>query len=181
MEKLESMKSWEKWRAISVRTRTSLGQSSSYKPLTASGYEFCSIPKHRERIKDCLEVGVATLDPKTRSSVLASGFYVDTSQCVSRKRWSTFIKTLCQGTTFYDVHQQRYLTGMEHLALMGWPLELLSKFEGLSEHRIRSVAGEGMFAASIAAVLLAVILNPHGRWWASESELPPPIKRQRIV
>jgi hypothetical protein len=127
------------------------------------------------RWRDVIEVAFASLDRAAPKKAMKGGFFIDLSQCVSRKKWGTKIHTLTQSTVLYEVGKDRLCTGSQHLSLQGMPSELSRA--NLTDSELRKLAGEGMFLPSVASVLLAVTLNPMAPWFHQAAS--PPFKRQR--
>ncbi len=175
VEHVEDKHLWRDWRVKSLSMRSTLGLSPLYKPLTAMGYSFANISMNHDRIRELLEIAYGSIHPSDRANIKHNGFYVDVSQCVTRRKWGHHIKTLCTSHLLYDVPGERFCTGRDSLTLQGVPVEISSG--STSESKLRELAGEGMFAPSVATMMLALVLNPLSPWWATE----PAAKRLRQV
>jgi hypothetical protein len=163
ISEFEQSHTWRQWRVASLQTRIKLDISPGYKPLAMDKFSFQDIKPCQERIRDVLEIACASIPSHLRKQTMKDGFFVDVSQCVSRKKWGSGVKTLCTGTMLYDLGNARVCTSNQHLALQGLPSEL--SFAGISESKKRELAGEAMFLPSMATVLLAVVLNRESPWW----------------
>ncbi len=161
--KFEDAHVWREWPNHSKATRTALKIPETSTPLAKINFAFRDIPLRSQRWRDVLEVAFASVPHEQRAQALAGGFYIDLSQCVSRKKWGFKCFTMTSSTVLYDLGRQTICTGRQHLALQGFPDEVQTG--DLEDGEIRKLAGQAIFLPNLATVLLAVFLCDTVPWW----------------
>jgi hypothetical protein len=153
------------WQAKHKKVRSQLGISPDFRPWTEapSGQR----PKlegvtDNARYRDTIDIAWAAALMKNPMSPLP--FYVNFSQCPTRKPWSSALRCLTTSTKVYDFARDKVLSSEELLLLQGIPAPDL-KLHMFSESSLLHAVGEAMFCPCIGAIMLGVYLNPHAPWW----------------
>ena len=94
-------------------------------------------------------------------------FFVDASQCVSSRPWSTMVPCITTTTVLYSFSADAVVNSHGQLAVMGHPVAEVPP-AGLKEGEISDLVGESMFLPNIGSLMLAIWLNPFSPWWCQE-------------
>ncbi len=111
-----------------------------------------------------------------------SGTPISASRLTVNLRGPT-VKCLTQSSIIYDHGRDKCFTGIECLALLGFPCsDIAAAFDehGFSDCELRRLAGQGMALPSLAVAMFCFTLNSKGVWWRQ----PPDggaHKRQRLA
>ena len=84
------------------------------------------------------------------------------SQCVSSSLGGSHVGVITTTTECFSYRQGRLLTGFEHVSLMGHAEVQRSQFD---HETLGTLAGECMFAGSLAMVVWPFYLNSYAPWW----------------
>jgi len=155
------------WVTVSKQMRASLHMSPTYRPWTS-----------RKALR-----GVPT-SPRMRESIdiswIAAGqklpLYLDISQCVSRKSWSSRLACMKRSSLYYDYSRDEVIPLQTMLLFQGVPLQdlRLGFSMGVDGTCCSDLAGEAMFLPSIGTILLACFLNEAASWWNQPADATAP-------
>jgi hypothetical protein len=171
------------WVASSKLQRTRIGKSGispSYRPWTNNPGEpkkLWEVPRS-SRHMDLVDVAWASRDVTARDMP----FFTDISQDVAWRPWGPRPPCLTTSSIVFDFQADQIWSPCAKLAAHGWPVAdvlIPSSFQGRD---LDDLVGESMYLPNVAAVLLAIYLNPLSPWWGfssddgipSESHAPPP-------
>ncbi len=171
---LEDTKTGE-WQAHSKQARAKLGISTSYMPWSRRSPQpkldgVPCTPRVLQAINIAWAWATAAQDRHDMGRDMAFPFYIDCSQCVSRKVWSHRIPTLTTTSCIYDYENDSVITGAQKCGLQGMPIiDLAPKLQeaGLSDIEMSDLAGEAMFLPTLGTILAAVFLSRTATWWRS--------------
>jgi hypothetical protein len=112
------------------------------------------------RILDAIEVAWGSKPPMERDT---ADFYVDVSQCVSRKKWGP-LRTFCGGTSIYSFARDEVLNFVQCLMLQGLPPCSQDVVANLPGSSLKDLIGESMCAPCLGTVLASIYLLPKAPW-----------------
>ena len=95
---------------------------------------------------------------RSDSKLLACPWFLDTTQCISRKAHCDHIRGMCSSSVFYSFALDRILTPKEHLLALGWGEGALN-LTPVTQAQVRELAGESMSVPCIALLLHCVALQ----------------------
>ncbi len=117
-------------------------------------------------------------------------WWTNYSQQVDREPWGDSIGCLATSTNVWDYERKRALTGLELLALHGYPVsefaEGTAEIPQVGDKDFSRLAGNGVSLPVLGSVMLSFILNSSAPWWrrhtpelGAQSSASEP-KRRRI-
>ena len=153
------------WEAKSRAMRAKFQMSRRYAPWTGRASnppELRGLPQ-TARVTEAVNIAWGARGKAERKFP----WWLAASQCISRSPFGARIPCLTTSTMLYDYEQDCVRSSDDKLRLQGLPLSEVP-FGCMSDSEKSDVAGEGMFAADVGAVLLAVFLCSSGPWWKHE-------------
>ena len=153
------------WEAKSRAMRAKFKMSRQYAPWTGRKHnppQLRGLPQ-TARVVEAVDIAWGARGKPTRKFP----WWLDVSQCIGRSPFEARIPCLTTSTILYDYAEDCVRSSDDKLRLQGL-LVSEAPFGCLSDSEKRDVAGEGMFAADVGAVLLAVFLCSSGPWWEHE-------------
>ena len=91
--------------------------------------------------------------------------FIDLSQTAGRKPWSRHLRSMVMNSAFFSYELQRQLIGREHLMLLGFSKDAMSRIPPeISDNQIKGLAGEAMGLPSVAAVMVAAMTAIDELW-----------------
>ena len=126
-------------------------------PWTSSGRRVGGVATARG--VDCIEICAAV---KGLPAENCGDLTIDISQAASRGAWTLGCPCLTTSSHLYSYRLQRMLLAEEHLLLEGFPASL--NLGSLTQHAIRSLAGEAMAPPSVGMALMPLLLSMPSHW-----------------
>ena len=107
-----------------------------------------------------------TQEPNTPWKDLVRGLYVNAGQSIARTVCTREFPTPATSALVYSYEHDRVISSVSTMALLGWPLNVLSKAD-FSDSDFRALSGNG-FSLPISALLMVIFTtNPFSPWQAS--------------
>ena len=148
------------WESIHKKLRAQLRLSPKYRPWTEQGEKKLAFVPQSPRMREAIDLAW----PSRLVGSRPLPFFIDLSQCASRRRWGQMLPCLTTSSVFYSYEDDRVLSKEAHLILQGFPVDDLV-LTGLTPSNVGDLAGEAMSLPCLATILIAVVLNPAASWW----------------
>lgn len=151
------------WALTTKKARARLGISQSYNPWTdrRPAPALRNVPDSM-RVRELVNIAWASRPRPERHLP----FFVDVSQDVSRKPWSSHPPCLTRSSVIYSFEADDVVSARGKLALQGFLVRELRGLELLLDSDKSDMAGEAMCLPNLATVLVALWLSPAASWWA---------------
>ena len=90
--------------------------------------------------------------------------FADLSQAGPRRPWAPHLRSMVAASCYYSFARDRIVLPREHLALLGFPASVKVDMPGMSDGKLRQLAGEGMGLPCIALISLCVLAQHKDLW-----------------
>ena len=149
------------WEQTHKQYRAKMKISPDDRPWTAAGKLLRGVPPS-PRMREAIDLAWSSRPPAERTLP----FYLDLSQCITRKRWSAK-GGLCltTGALYYDYRHDTVWPQESHLALQGLPMKDI-EISFLTPAQCADLAGEAIFLPCMATLMAGIFLNPFAAWWS---------------
>eukprot|EP00971_Amphidinium_carterae_P348662 6490616-Amphidinium_carterae.1 len=148
------------WRDQQLKMKQRLGLEDM--PLWSSSKELLHVPD-LARVRGLIDICYACHHKKHAApgdaSLIECNLIADISQSADRYPWSTHVRSICSGSSFYLFSEDRCLQARDHLQLLGWPMAV--SVAGLTTTQTRSLTGESMGMPCIALASTCLMLTLH--------------------
>ncbi|CAK0861828.1 unnamed protein product [Prorocentrum cordatum] len=172
-----------KWKKRSMDVRSGIGMPLDAAPWTST-HRLAGVsraPRHLDVIDVAWWTHMKCTGGRSDGQC-APGLFVDYSQNVDRKPWTSDIATFLQNSTIYSFKLDAKLTEQDKAKIMGFPDAVAgSLVNAVSASAASSLIGEGVHFACVGAVIMAAFVSEEAEWWIGPRCLQPALKRARAA
>eukprot|EP00929_Paragymnodinium_shiwhaense_P037685 TRINITY_DN20039_c0_g1_i1.p1 TRINITY_DN20039_c0_g1~~TRINITY_DN20039_c0_g1_i1.p1 ORF type:complete len:585 (+),score=94.11 TRINITY_DN20039_c0_g1_i1:139-1893(+) len=161
-----------KWELKSQAERQRLMMPFRAKPWTGRRSTkltgLCQVPRVIDLLDVAFEQARAKVGYDKPPEETVHNLWIDASQSHDRAPWSWNMRAICQRSAPYCYKHDVALSGLDFMALQGFPQEPAVTPDRLfSDRTLKSLAGEAFFVPSITTLAYAFYLHDRFPWWES--------------